>query len=144
MPVDEITTLKEYLENDREPDRLTVNARIDAPPLLTIEFGFDFIEISLEHGTNVSDERDFITPELIRTSPTLLVELEVDPNSSVIYTDNIHVRLVDDTSVRSDEFGEEVVAHYYSITEDRVMETQQTAWHLTHRASDDPDVYAFV
>lgn len=145
MPTETIQELKAELDNGTKPYSIDIRPRVDGPPVLEIvmeAIGNQTYHLDFEHATDVSDEREFLTTGLVDTYSVLLVDLN-ESSDGFIKHGPTNVRLVYDTFERV-TVGK-TVAEYYSIGEEYHNDTQQTAWHLTHRADrDEPYVYAFV
>lgn len=145
MPTKTIQELKSELDNGTKPYSIDIKPRVDGPPVLEVvmeAIGNQTYHFDFEHATDVSDEREFLTTGLVNTSPVLLVDLN-ESSDGFIEHGPTNVRLIYDTFERVPDC--KTVAEYYSIGEEWRNDTQQTAWHLTHRADRDaPYVYAFV
>ena len=148
MPTETIQELKAELDNGTKPYSIDIKPRVTGTPVLEIvmeAIGNQTYHFDFEHATDVSDNRTFITPELVNTSPVLLVAFDEDAQG-FIKSECVGVKLIYDTFQREQEHGDpQTVAEYYSIGEEYRNDTQQPAWHLTHRVDrDEPFVYAFV
>lgn len=148
MPTETIQQILEELDDGVKPYRIDIKPRIGEHPLLEIVFsrtGPATYTIGFEHGRDVSGNEDFLTSGLIDTSPVLLVKFAEDQHGAIDQDVYLGCNLIYDSFERHRTDGDdETIAEYYSFAPELINDTQQTAWHLTHRDLDDPQYYAFV
>lgn len=148
MPENTIRQILQELEDGIKPYRLDIKPRIGESPILEIVFGRRgdaTYTLDFEHGYDVGGEEDFLTTGLVNTSPVLLVKFQEDVYGAIDQEIYLRCNLIYDAFEREREHdGAETVAEFFDFAPELINDTQQTAWHLTHRDLNDPQIYAFV